>query len=378
MPKRGFGRLIPSVVLVCFFLSGAAGLIYQVAWGKALGLIFGHTAYAVATVLAVFMAGLAAGSAWLGRWSERRPQPLALYGWLEVGTAATGALSLAGLAGVRAVYFAAYPYAAAHESILLLLRFVGAVLVLFLPTFLMGGTLPILVRAVTEDSKDLGKRLARLYWVNTAGAVAGTIAAGFVLLPTVGLQATFEIAVGLNLLAAALALLFSRNQAGESASDPEPLPAVPSGSSARREKRDSKATPAFEMPWLLLVCFAVVGATAMAYEIGWTRLLATQLGSSTYAFTLMLATFLTGIALGSGAFEWWTRRYPAKRSTFALTQTLTALASLACLVAFPYLPQLLPTILMATHQSFRGFGVGAVWRHRRRLGHAACGDPFRV
>ncbi len=92
----------------------------------------------------------------------------------------------------------------------------------------------------------------------------------------------------------------------------------------------------------------------MAYEVGWTRLLATQLGSSTYAFTLMLATFLTGIVLGSAAFEWWTRRHPAKRSVFALTQTLTALTSLACLVAFPFLPQLLPMILKATHESFRG------------------------
>src|ERR1700739_4089623 len=102
MRKRGPERLLFSAVLVCFFLSGAAGLIYQVAWGKALGLIFGHTAYAVATVLAVFMAGLAAGSAWLGRWGDRWSKPLALYGWLEIGTALTGALSLAGLAGVRA------------------------------------------------------------------------------------------------------------------------------------------------------------------------------------------------------------------------------------------------------------------------------------
>src|ERR1700752_372144 len=121
-------------ILVCFFFSGAAGLIYQVAWGKALGLVFGHTAFAVATVLAVFMGGLAAGSAWLGRWGDRWSKPLALYGWLEIGTALTGALSLAGLAGVRATYFAAYPYAASHDSVLLLLRFAGAALVLFLPT----------------------------------------------------------------------------------------------------------------------------------------------------------------------------------------------------------------------------------------------------
>ena len=341
-------RRLLAIIFVCFFLSGAAGLIYQVAWGKALGLVFGHTAYAVATVLAVFMGGLAAGSAWLSRWGDRWSRPLALYAWLEVGTALTGALSLAGLAGVRTAYFAAYPYAAAHDSVLLLLRFAGAVLVLFLPTFLMGGTLPILVRAITRSSAELGKRLARLYWVNTAGAVAGTIAAGFLLLPTIGLRSTFEIAVGLNLLAAALALPLARKNevAAEPPAKEEPAPEPAS--------RKPAAEPQPETPWLLLLCFSVVGATAMAYEVGWTRLLATQLGSSTYAFTLMLATFLTGIVLGSAAFEWWTRRYPVRRSVFALTQTLTALTSLACLLAFPFLPQLLPMILKATHESFRG------------------------
>src|SRR6266852_2116964 len=105
LPRESF-----LLVLACFFFSGAAGLIYQVAWGKALGLIFGHTAYAAAAVLAVFMGGLAAGSAVLGRWSERRARPIAWYGWLELGIAATGAASLAGLGAVREAYWAAYPY----------------------------------------------------------------------------------------------------------------------------------------------------------------------------------------------------------------------------------------------------------------------------
>src|SRR5579863_7766298 len=109
--------------LVCFFLSGAAGLIDQVVWSKALGLIFGHTAYAVATVLATFMGGLASGSAWIGRRSERTHRPLALYGWLELGVAASAAISLLGLAGVRAVYVAAYPHAEGNASALLVLRF---------------------------------------------------------------------------------------------------------------------------------------------------------------------------------------------------------------------------------------------------------------
>src|ERR1700681_3275616 len=107
MPDPSSRRFVIQGLLVCFFFSGAAGLIYQVAWSKALGLIFGHTAYAVATVLAVFMGGLAARSAWLGRWGECSDRPLALYGWIEIGVALSGAGSLAGLAGARAGYIQA-------------------------------------------------------------------------------------------------------------------------------------------------------------------------------------------------------------------------------------------------------------------------------
>ena len=109
MPAQIPRRFFMAVLLVCFFFSGAAGLIDQVVWSKALGLIFGHTAYAVATVLAVFMAGLASGSAWIGRRSDAWNHPVAVYGWMELGVAVTAAFSLAGLAGVRAAYVAAYP-----------------------------------------------------------------------------------------------------------------------------------------------------------------------------------------------------------------------------------------------------------------------------
>jgi spermidine synthase len=340
MPAKFSPRLFFPALLTCFFLSGAAGLIDQVVWSKALGLVFGHTAYAVATVLAVFMGGLAAGSAWLGPWSEKRNRPIALYGWIELGVAATAAVSLAGLALVRALYTAAYPYAAGNGAILLALRFVGAALVLFLPTFLMGGTLPVLVRGLVKSSAELGSRLSRLYWINTSGAVAGTFAAGFLLLPTLGLRRTLAIAVGLNVIAGALALRLSRDEQETPAQAAFPA--------------KSYAQPRTQPPRLLLVCFALVGATAMSYEIGWTRLLSTQLGSSTYAFTLMLGTFLAGIVLGSALFELWSRKHATTSKTFALTQTLTALAALAFLIFFTHLIEVLPPILRATHESFRG------------------------
>ena len=336
-------------LLICFFFSGAAGLIDQVVWSKALGLIFGHTAYAVATVLAVFMAGLASGSAWIGGRNARWDRPVVVYGWLELGVAATAAVSLAGLAGVRAVYVLVYPYAAGNGVILLMVRFAGSALVLFFPTFLMGGTLPVLVRGLARDSAELGARLSRLYWINTAGAVTGTFAAGFLFLPSFGLRRTLGIAVALNLAAGMLALLLARAdvvptsaESGESSS-PERLAAsagfVPPGSAPSR---------------FFLICFGIVGATAMSYEIGWTRLLSTQLGSSTYAFTLMLGTFLTGIVLGSALFERWSRSHQPGSLTFAVTQTLTALSALAFLVFFTRLIEVLPPILRATHESFRG------------------------
>jgi len=342
MSEKSSRRFTMPALLLCFFISGAAGLIEQVVWSKALGLIFGHTAYAVATVLAVFMAGLASGSAWIGGGSERWARPIALYGWLELGVAATAAISLAGLAGVRAAYVAAYPYAAGNAGALLALRFAGSALVLFLPTFLMGGTLPVLVRGLTSNSAQLGARLSRLYWINTSGAVAGTFAAGFLFLPTLGLRRTLAIAVSLNLSAAVLAFTLTRQESAQThsaeSSYPEMLGASPSIASSK----------------FFLICFAFVGATAMSYEIAWTRLLSTQLGSSTYAFTLMLGTFLTGIVLGSALYERWSRNRQPGAMTFTITQTLTALAALAFLVFFTRLIEVLPPILRATHESFAG------------------------
>jgi len=333
-------------ILVCFFFSGAAGLIYQVAWGKALGLVFGHTVYAIATVLAVFMAGLAAGSAYFGRWNQSHAEPLKLYAWIELGVAATGALSLLGLAGVRSLYFSAYPAIHEIKPLLLALRFVGAGLVLFLPTFLMGGTLPILVRGVTGKSKELGSHVSRLYWVNTLGAVAGTIFAGFILLPELGLRLTIACAVALNLLAGLVAQQILRAASNEGAES--------SGAEPTSTNESTEDLPQVGIYFLLIV-FGFVGATAIAYEISWTRLLATILGSSTYAFTLMLATFLGGIVLGSFLFEQWVARgREVSFATISRTQTWTGLAALLFLAFFQQLPTIVPPILRATHETFGG------------------------
>ena len=336
-------------ILLCFLLSGAAGLIYQVAWGKALGLIFGHTVYAISTVLAVFMAGLATGSAWIGRWCENHAQPLSVYGRLEFLVAATGALSLAGLAGVRSLYLAAYPMVGNFQPLLLVLRFLGAAVVLFLPAFLMGGTLPVLVRGIAQPSAELALRVSLLYWVNTLGAVGGTLLAGFVLLPAYGLRLTIASAVVLNLLSAVVALRIGKH--GIPASAPRLLEVAVS----RTTKNSSAAEPAQNSSSFFLFLFAVVGGTAFAYEIAWTRLLEITIGSSTYAFTLMLATFLAGMVIGSALFQSFLGRSKGiSPSIFSGTQTCTAIASLSSLILFPWIASIIPPLLRATHQTFAG------------------------
>src|SRR5271163_1191101 len=195
-----------AIILLCFFISGAAGLILQVAWAKSLTLIFGSTVYAVTTVLAVFLGGLALGSDWIGRWSDRWEDPILLYGLLDLGVAVLGALSLASLAGVRTLYVHAYPWIEDSSAMRGALRFFAAGLILIPPTFLMGGTLPVLVRGLGTPAVTLCGRVSRLYWVNTFGAVVGTLAAGFWLLRAAGERGTVLTAVVLNLVVGIVAL----------------------------------------------------------------------------------------------------------------------------------------------------------------------------
>jgi len=342
------GKFVPGPklagILLCFFLSGAAGLVDQVAWAKALGLIFGHTAYAVATVLAVFMAGLAAGSAYLGSWGEGRREPIALYARIEFLVGATAGLSLAGLAGVRSLYIAAYPVLGGSRPLLLALRFVGAAAVLWIPTFLMGGTLPILVSGVVKGSSELGIRVSQLYSVNTLGAVGGTLIAGFVLLPACGLRLTIACGVAMNFLAGLLALRISK-QIGR-APDPDAALLQTAFSASELPRTTSR---------FLLFLFAIVGCTAFVYEIAWTRLLATTIGSSTYAFTLMLATFLVGTVLGSALFQrFLARSARISMRTFARTQLVIGMGAVCSLALFHWIPEVIPPLLRATDQTFRG------------------------
>lgn len=344
MRKESDRRERRIAILGCFFLSGAAGLIYQVAWAKALGLIFGHTVYATAVVLAVFMAGLASGSVHLGRRAKDHTNPVALYGRIELLIAATGALSLAGLAAVRSLYVIVHPVVSGAQIPLIALRLLGVTMVLFIPTFLMGATLPILVHSFVSSSSNLGAGVSQLYWVNTLGAVAGTLIAGFILIPTWGLRVAICCGATLNGLAGLVAFWVSN--ANHSAPAVKVLPRK-----VNYERKSAEQTSF----GLLLFLFAVVGSTAFAYEIAWTRLLAITIGSSTYAFTLMLAAFLFGTVIGSAFFH---RFFGGGRkvsiATLSRTQIGIGMAALSSLVLSPWMAAIVPELLRKGDQDFGG------------------------
>lgn len=275
--------------LVFFFLSGITGLVYEVLWTRRLTLTFGHTVLAVSTVLTAYMTGLALGSLAGGRFADRKSADpsfppgrfLSLYGALEFFVGVWALLSLPLLGLVEQGYLA-LSHQGWSGTQLHLACFLGSVLVLLPPTAAMGATLPVMSRLLVRQSAELGSLLSRIYGINTLGAFLGAGLAGFLLLPTMGLLASLCLAAGVNLAIGAAAWVLGRSEKAETMAPPVPSEEGAAG-----------------LGWLLPLAFGLAGLTSMTYQIGWTRGLSLSLGSSVYAFSAILTTFLAGLGLGS-------------------------------------------------------------------------------
>jgi len=293
-------RLIFGLISLLFFLSGAAALIYEVVWFRSFSLLFGASHLAVTTVLFVFMGGLALGSHLLGKRVERHAKPLRLYGCLELGIAVFAALFVLLMKLYPHVYVPLAQLGANNTVYLSSLRIVLAVASMLIPATLMGGTLPVLSGLVSSGPERLGARLSFLYGINTIGAVAGVLAAGFLLLPYLGVDGTITVAIGINLAIGLSSIALHETVSSHlvrEAEDPrringmagKPEPFAVAGSTTRIRFR------------LVLWGIGFSGFCALGYEVLWTRILSIVVGTTVYGFTIMLAAFLSGIASGSGA-----------------------------------------------------------------------------
>ena len=309
-----------------FFLSGATGLVYELLWVRLLYQSFGSTIQSVTTVVAAYMGGLGLGAWLLGRRADRHPRPAALYGRLEIAIGVFGIVSPAVLGLARHAYVGAAAALGAGSLGSLGLRFGLAALVLLVPTTLMGGTLPVLTRALTGTDRAALKRwLGRLYALNTLGAVVGAALAGFVLIEHVGIRASLWVTAAVNVGLGAAAIALAR-----------PIPALPATIDPGREPGVPRHRDA-----LHTVALVLLGCTAFASlldEIAWTRVLVMVVGGSTYAFTLVLVVFLLGIGLGSALVARRSTERAVTAASAGLAQGVTAAGAAGLFVFFSWLP----------------------------------------
>ncbi len=282
------------LVFALFFISGACGLIYEVVWSRMMMLIFGRSVLAVGTVLAAFMSGIALGSYLLGKYADRSRNPLRLYAFYEVGAGLAAFTASFLLIRITPVYVWVHATFGGSPLEFAVVRYFIAFALLIVPTVLMGATLPILSRVILTRLARVEHELGSLYAINTVGAVAGSLAAGFYLIGRLGLHGAVEVAVFGNLAVGILAWFAStrRGLANIPVVMPSSAPATPA---AAYGPADALARRTYR---IALWAFALSGLSSFAYEIFWTRSLVFLLGNTTYAFTLMLTAFLLGIALG--------------------------------------------------------------------------------
>lgn len=288
-------------------------------WLRLLALVFGVTVWAASTVLASFMGGLALGSFVAARFADRARDPLRWYGIVEIGIGVSALASPIALEAIERAYIALAPAAGGDLAALTALRVILSCTMLLVPTALMGATLPLVTRAALLRGGGLGERVSLLYATNTAGAIAGALLAGFVLVGGVGIGTSFLLAAALNGAVGIAAIAASRGERARR----RPESAQPASASGEHVRPGARA--------LLLVVFTVSGLASFTLEVVWFRVLVFYVHATTYAFTLMLAAVLGGIAAGSYAAAALIRARRATFGTLAAIELTLGVATLASL-----------------------------------------------
>ncbi len=333
---------VTSALVPLFFVSGACGLVYQVLWLRLLGLVFGVTVYAASTVWASFMAGLAIGSYIGGRLGDRVRRPLVWFGAIELLIGLTALTTPALLDQLQRLYVALQPSLPRSLAAVTTARAAIAFAVLIVPTVLMGATLPLVLRSALGQSDQIGTKAGLLYGTNTAGAILGTLAAGLLFIPGVGIWRTFLIAASLNVttgvIAVVLGLRSSARSNVETASSEPPLAQVTA---------DPQTVVAPTLQRLVLIVFFISGFASLALEVIWFRIIVLIVRPTVYGFAVMLATVLLGIALGSYLVTPLMRRRIDWLGTLAGIEVASGLTALLSLTTLNWVPVVHDAILPA-------------------------------
>jgi spermidine synthase len=302
-----------------------------------LGLVFGHTVYAITTVLTAFMGGLGLGSYVFGRRAAGLSNPIRTYGVLEVGIGLYCALTPGLFWLASRVYLHLPATLTASYEAFSFVQFVLVSAVLLVPTALMGATLPVLVQGLVRSERNVSRTAGLLYALNTFGAVVGVSLAGYLLLPAWGNRtvlwaaAVSNVAIGLTAIRCGSSPPFAQGHRASTAVD------------ARRQASvlKSRSPGQLREAGLVAAALAASGAVSMVYEVAWARALSLVIGSSTYAFSAMLVAFLLGIAGGAAVYSYFRGARRADAATFATIQAGIGLSVALVVLVFERMPHVL-------------------------------------
>ena len=300
-------RFLPALVLL-FVGSGCAALIYEIVWFQLLQLVIGSSAVSLGVLLGTFMGGMCLGSLLLSRVVSAREHPLRVYAFLEIGIGVLGIIVLFLVPLMGRLYAAV----GGHGPVSIMLRGIVGAICLLPPTLLMGATLPAIARWVETSPRGVSW-LGFFYGGNIAGAVFGCLLAGFYLLRVHDMVVATLVAAAINFIVGGLGLWLARRTEHRAAA----APAIATDATA--PLRAPGATLAY-------ITIAISGATALAAEVIWARLLSLMLGATVYTFSIILAVFLIGLGIGSSVGSWLAGGIVRPRVALGVCQMMVAVA----------------------------------------------------
>ena len=334
---RSRGAGVHPALLLLFVGSGCSALIYEIVWFQLLQLVIGSSAVSLGVLLGTFMGGMCLGSLSLPRLVGAGRHPLRVYAALEFGTALMGLLLLWGMPLASRVYVAHV----GHGMPGILLRGLVCAACLLPPTFLMGATLPAISRWVETTRRGVSW-MGLFYAGNIGGAVFGCLLAGFYLLRVFDMAVATYVAAGLNLLVAMAALVLARFVGSTAAARGSDASFAPEAQPWERSFAAGAETSSSARSRAVYVVIALSGLSALGAEVVWTRLLSLMMGGTVYSFSIILAVFLIGLGIGSGAGSILAGRSPRPRLWLGWCQMLlvAAIAWTAYMVtqSLPYWP----------------------------------------
>jgi spermidine synthase len=338
-------------LLYCWlFFSGFAGLVYELVWMRFLRLVMGNATVSVAATLAIYMAGLAIGSYLAGRWIDKRNRPVLIYGVLQALLAVCALLVPWLISGARPIFgwiHANVPAGSAQ----LALRLIVCTFVLIVPASLIGATFPAVASYFSTKDSRFDPRIGKLYAINSIGAAVGTLVTGFIFLPKLGLRGTNYLGIAINFLifvSIVYAMKFSESPRAGNESEKHTARIEP----ARNILQSTESTES--KTFHIVLCLAAIftsGLTSMLFEVTWTRVLTLTIGSSVYAFAMILAAFIAGLGLGSFFSARVVAKWRMVLPILAITQILIGLTTLIVTYVLGRLPVFSAGIFTRFHDS---------------------------